>query len=324
MLMEANTINGIINVRKEKGFTSHDVVAKLRGILHTRKIGHTGTLDPMAEGVLPVCIGGATKLCESFTEHNKEYIATLRLGEVYDTQDVTGELLEQREVTVDEAEFITAVKSFIGGYEQIPPMYSAKKVDGKKLYELARKGQTVERKPVFVDIFDIEVLDLVIPNATIRVRCGKGTYIRTLIADIGEKLGCGASMESLTRTEVGDFNIKDSHSLAEIEKAAAENKITDVTIEVEQIFASLKRLDADEKLTKALRNGNVLRVGDFALRNANANANASANANANANAEGCGLADGEKVRIYDCDGKFVAVYEYKKTSDILKAYKMFL
>lgn len=302
-------MDGIINIRKEKDYTSHDVVAKLRGILHTKKIGHTGTLDPMAEGVLPVCIGAATKLCESFTDHDKEYLATLRLGQIYDTLDVTGVMLEQREVMSTKEEFVTAVKSFVGGYNQVPPMYSAKKVDGKKLYELARSGKEIEREPVFVNIYDIKIEEVSLPTAVIRVSCGKGTYIRSLISDIGEKLGCGAVMESLTRTRVGNFELKDSYSLSEVEKAVKEDKITNVILDIETIFSDLKEIRADVEMSKYFRNGNIFNAGDFARR-------------------GMELKkmydDGEKVRVYDHEGRFIAVYEYKKASVILKPYKMFI
>ena len=178
-------MDGILNIYKESGYTSHDVVAKLRGILHTKKIGHTGTLDPMAEGVLPVCVGKATKLCELYSDHDKVYEARMLLGKKYDTLDITGVIQEEHEVTSTVDDLKKAIASFVGGYEQIPPMYSAKKIGGRKLYDIARSGQTVERKPVFVKIYDIELLSAPIPYAVIRVSCGKGTYIRSLIDDIG-------------------------------------------------------------------------------------------------------------------------------------------
>ena len=185
-------MNGIINIYKEKGFTSFDVVAKLRGILKTRKIGHTGTLDPDAEGVLPVCIGKATKICELLTDKTKEYEAVMLLGRTTDTQDVTGETLTQQEVRCSAKEVEKAVLSFAGDYMQVPPMYSALKVDGRKLCDLARAGVNVERAARPVHIFSIEILSIELPRVRMRVCCSKGTYIRTLCQDVGEVLGCGA------------------------------------------------------------------------------------------------------------------------------------
>ena len=185
-------IHGIINVYKEKGFTSHDVVAKLRGIVGQKKIGHTGTLDPDATGVLPVCLGKATKLCDLLTDKNKTYEAVLLLGKTTDTQDITGEVLEEKSTeALTEEKVREAIEGFIGDYEQIPPMYSALKVNGKKLYELAREGKVIERKARPVKILDIQILEIDLPKVRMEVSCSKGTYIRTLCHDIGEKLGCG-------------------------------------------------------------------------------------------------------------------------------------
>ena len=221
-------MNGIINIYKEKGFTSFDVVAKLRGILKTRKIGHTGTLDPDAEGVLPVCVGKATKICELLTDKTKEYEAVMLLGRTTDTQDVTGETLTQQEVRCSAKEVEKAVLPFVGDYMavlpqfrgdilQVPPMYSALKVDGRKLCDLARAGVTVERAARPVHIFSIEILSIELPRVRMRVCCSKGTYIRTLCQDMGEVLGCGACMESLLRTRVGEFALADAIKLSEVE-----------------------------------------------------------------------------------------------------------
>ncbi len=181
-------IHGIINVYKEKGFTSHDVVAKLRGIVGQKKIGHTGTLDPDATGVLPVCLGKATKLCDLLTDKNKTYEAVLLLGKTTDTQDITGEVLEEKSTeALTEEKVREAIEGFIGDYEQIPPMYSALKVNGKKLYELAREGKVIERKARPVKILDIQILEIDLPKVRMEVSCSKGTYIRTLCHDIGEK-----------------------------------------------------------------------------------------------------------------------------------------
>ena len=214
-------VNGIINIYKEVGFTSHDVVAKLRGIVKQKKIGHTGTLDPDATGVLPVCLGNATKLCDMLTDKSKEYEACMLLGVTTDTQDMSGKVLENKQVSCTQEEAREAVLSFIGEYDQIPPMYSAIKVNGKKLYELARNGIEIERKPRRVEISHIEILECSLPEIHFRVSCSKGTYIRALCADIGDKLGCGAAMKSLIRTRVGTFVIEEAWKLSEVEKMVA-------------------------------------------------------------------------------------------------------
>jgi len=206
-------INGIINVYKEKGFTSFDVVAKCRGIFKQKKIGHTGTLDPDAEGVLPLCFGKATKVCDLLTEKNKEYRAVMLLGKVTDTQDISGKVLEEREVAVTETEVREAVMSFLGDIMQVPPMYSALKVNGQKLCDLAREGKTVERKARPVTIYELEILEINLPRVTMRVKCSKGTYIRTLCEDIGAKLGCGACMSSLRRVQAGEFSLDKAYAL---------------------------------------------------------------------------------------------------------------
>ncbi|MDE5951890.1 MAG: tRNA pseudouridine(55) synthase TruB, partial [Acetatifactor sp.] len=210
--------HGIVIVHKEKGFTSHDVVAKMRGICGQKKIGHTGTLDPEATGVLPVCLGNGTRLCDMLTDRDKEYVALLRLGVETDTQDMTGTILARRPVEAGEQQVREAVLSFQGSYLQTPPMYSALKVNGKKLYELAREGKEVERQAREVQIEEIEILDMHLPTLQLRVVCSKGTYIRTLCADIGQKLGCGGAMESLVRTRVGEFSLKDALTLGQLQE----------------------------------------------------------------------------------------------------------
>ncbi len=251
-------INGIINIYKEAGFTSHDVVAKLRGILRQKKIGHTGTLDPQATGVLPVCLGSGTKLCDMLTDKDKEYVAELLLGVVTDTQDVTGSVLCQNPVTVSEDEIRTAVSCFAGEYYQIPPMYSALKVNGKKLYELARAGKEVERAARAVRIDEIEILQISLPVVTMRVVCSKGTYIRTLCYDIGEKLACGGTMKSLKRTRVGSFLLKDAITLAEIEGLCHEERLREVIRPVESCFKECSVLHVREEFRKLLDNGNFI------------------------------------------------------------------
>ena len=201
-------MDGILVIRKEKGYTSHDVVAKLRGILHMKKIGHTGTLDPAAEGVLPVALGRGTRLVELLTEKEKTYEAVLRLGVSTDTQDMTGTILSEKPVTVTEEEVRETVASFVGEQMQVPPMYSALKVGGKKLYELAREGKTIERKPRPVVFYEIRILDMDLPLVRISVTCSKGTYIRALARDIGEALQSGAHLTGLIRTRVGEIKLE--------------------------------------------------------------------------------------------------------------------
>ena len=222
-------MNGVLNVYKEQGFTSHDVVAKLRGILKTKKIGHTGTLDPDAVGVLPVCIGKATKLCDLITDWGKTYEAVMLLGTTTDTLDISGKIVAQSEVNVSEVDVLKACNEFIGEYEQIPPMYSALKHNGQKLYELARKGIEIERKPRTVHINTLRVNDINLSDkqktVTITVDCSKGTYIRSLCDDIGKKLGCGACMMKLTRTRVGEFMLDDTLTLNQISALVLKGEI---------------------------------------------------------------------------------------------------
>ena len=226
-------INGILNIYKEKGYTSHDVVARLRGIVGQKKIGHTGTLDPEAEGVLPVCLGRATKVCDMLTDKDKTYETVLLLGKTTDTQDITGKVLSEHSpddpglpggaVTEKSAE--ECISGFIGAYDQIPPMYSALKVGGKKLYELAREGKTVERKSRRVMIRDIRIKEIKLPRIRMEVDCSKGTYIRTLCHDIGGRLGCGGCMEELLRTRVGRFSLEESLKLDEVEQIVRDGRM---------------------------------------------------------------------------------------------------
>lgn len=256
-------MDGILNVYKEKGYTSHDVVAKLRGILHQKKIGHTGTLDPDAVGVLPVCCGKATKVCELLTDKEKSYRAVCQLGVDTDTQDMSGTVLETRsyeEVTLERLQQV--LESFRGDILQIPPMYSALKVNGKKLYELAREGKTVERKPRPVRIIRLELVetDLTQGRFTLDVTCSKGTYIRTLCHDIGEKLGCLASMESLVRTKVDCFCLEDALSLEQIQELAVqgEDALLPKVHSVDSLFPEYPRVQIREEFARKLANGNPL------------------------------------------------------------------
>ncbi len=295
--------DGIINVYKEKGFTSHDVVAKMRGILKQKKIGHTGTLDPMAEGVLPVCLGKATKLCDMLTDKTKTYEAVLLLGRETDTQDTTGEILAEYPVTADEAQVKEAVLSFFGHYDQIPPMYSALKVDGKKLYELARAGKEVERKARPVEILDIHVDRIELPRVTMTVTCSKGTYIRTLCYDIGRKLGCGGCMESLLRTQVSGFCLKDSLTLTQIEELRDDGTLENHILAVDKMFSEYPALKMKQDFDKLVHNGNSF------YRN---------------QAEGDSRLPDGLIRVYDSRNQFIGVYVPDREKELLKPQKVFL
>ena len=213
--------NGILIIDKPTDWTSHDVVAKLRGILHEKRIGHAGTLDPMATGVLPVFVGRATRAVEFAAEREKEYLAGLRLGQVTDTQDVTGSTLSTAPVSVTREDVEKILAQFRGDIRQIPPMYSAIKIAGKKLYELARRGQEVERQPRPITIYELELLDQLSPtDYTLRVKCSKGTYVRTLCHDIGQALGCGGTLFSLRRTRSAGFALDQAVTLEQVCAAA--------------------------------------------------------------------------------------------------------
>lgn len=299
-------INGIMNIYKESGFTSHDVVAKLRGIVKQKKIGHTGTLDPDAVGVLPVCFGNATKLCDMMTDKSKEYEVCMRLGVTTDTQDMSGKVLDERKVTADEEAVTAAIMSFLGGYEQIPPMYSALKVNGKKLYELARQGKEVERQPRHVDIPYIRMIDISIPYARFVVGCSKGTYIRSLCADIGEKLGCGAAMESLKRTRVGSFRIEDAVTLSEVERLVALGECEKYVVAPDSIFMDYEGVAVKPEAENALLNGNKLFFGQLDFD------------------KHIFFKDGDMLRVYNGKHEFKAVYSFVKNEGCFKPFKMFL
>lgn len=258
--------HGIIIIEKEKGFTSHDVVAKLRGIFKQKKIGHTGTLDPDATGVLPVCLGNATKVCDLLTDKDKTYEAVLRLGITTDTQDITGEIIKEQEVCVSKETVWSAISSFIGEYDQVPPMYSALKVNGKKLYELAREGKIVERKARRVNISEINLLEADEEKGEYRIEvsCSKGTYVRTLCHDIGEKLGCGGVMAELRRTRVGNFRIEEALTLSEVE-AAVKNGDFSVLRDVDSVFLFYPAGCVKKEAEKWLWNGNPLRKDQVVL-----------------------------------------------------------
>ena len=292
-------MQGIIIVNKDRGFTSFDVVAKLRGILKTKKIGHTGTLDPEARGVLVVCVGKATKLVDTLMEHNKTYEAGLLLGQDTDTYDIWGETVATHEVNISEDEARAAVMSFIGSQKQVPPMYSAKKVDGKKLYELAREGKSVERAAVDIEIYDIDITSVALPEVSFLVSCSKGTYIRSLCHDIGEKLGCGGCMSSLLRVKTGDFCLDDAHTLEEIQSFYDEGRIDELLLPIDKVLG-YKKAYVISGFEKKLINGNYLLPSEV---------------------KELDKTDiGEAVCVYHTDGRFAATYIKQKNGYRLDKY----
>ncbi len=299
-------MDGILNIYKEKGYTSHDVVAKLRGILKTKKIGHTGTLDPDAQGVLPVCVGRATKLCDMLTDKDKAYETVMLLGKTTDTQDITGSVLSESELGEDiTAEKVTEViNSFVGEYMQVPPMYSALKVNGKKLYELARSGIEVERKARKVYIHSIEIKDISLPRVTMTVNCSKGTYIRTLCHDIGETLGAGGCMEELLRIKSGQFEINDSIKIDDVKKYVDDGRISDIMKPVDGVFEKYQKCIVKKEYNVLIYNGNK-----FSPQNVLNCTDAK---------------DGEEVRVYDEDNFFIGIYRYNGNEKKYVPVKMFL
>lgn len=325
-------MNGIIVINKGLGFTSHDVVAKMRGICGQKKIGHTGTLDPGATGVLPVCLGSGTKLSDMLMDSNKEYVAELLLGVRTDTQDMTGTVLSdsyrvlsqikpdpaseggiskgacqgsvQQEnpegqllqgattesLPVTEPEVRQACESFLGEYLQVPPMYSALKVNGKKLYELARSGREVERKPRAVSIIEMEILQVCLPVVKLRVVCSKGTYIRTLCADIGERLGVGGTMKSLKRTKAGGFTLGDAITLEELQQYRDHDRLEEVVRPVESVFNGNPQMHVHKDWERLLINGNAILPAQTVEKEV--------------------YAPGRWVCFYGTDGVFAGIYAY--------------
>jgi tRNA pseudouridine55 synthase len=244
-------MNGILNINKSLGMSSFDVVRKIKRIAHTKKVGHTGTLDPEASGVLPICIGGATKFADYIMKDDKVYRATLLLGTVTDTYDREGEVLRTSDDIPGEEEVISAVKSFVGKIKQVPPMYSALKVNGQRLYSLARKGIEIEREARDIEIFSIEIIEINLPSVMFDVKCSKGTYIRSLCYDIGEKLGCGGAMWALVRTSSGFFTIENSVRLEDLD----EENISSCLIPVDKALWNYPAASFEEKYASLLLNG---------------------------------------------------------------------
>lgn len=295
-------LNGILNIYKEKGYTSHDVVAKARRILGQKRIGHTGTLDPEAQGVLPLCLGYATKAVQYITDLNKCYEAEVILGAYTTTEDSTGQIIETFNVDVTQTDIEQTVASFKGSYVQIPPMYSAIKVNGVRLYELARQGITIERPERKVSIYDCEIIEwLSKERFKIRVACSKGTYIRTLCTDIGKKLGCGAYMGELLRTQVGKYQITESITLDILENT--KQKIEEYIYPLEEVFINLRKVKVKHSANSLLLNGNKLYKTHL---------------------EECiDHMPNEKVRVYDYKDQFIAVYNIDQDTQCLSVEKMF-
>ncbi len=286
-------MNGILLIDKEQGWTSNDVVIKLKGILHERRIGHSGTLDPMATGLLVIFVGRATRAVE-FAEHDrKRYLARLRPGIVTDTQDITGNILEQKQVSVSKTELATALDRFRGEQQQIPPMYSAIRVGGKRLYEIARKGGEVQRAPRPITIHELRLLGKDGEDWLLDVSCSKGTYIRTLCHDIGQSLGCGACMSALRRTEAGNFSVDDALRVADVQRLRDEGKIENSLLPVDSLFSREMSCTATESEIRRIYCGSEYPT-----------------------AYGDGV-----YRVYDRDGKFLMLG--RAEAGIMKTIKSF-
>ena len=296
-------INGILNIKKEPGFTSHDVVAKLRGIVKQKKIGHTGTLDPDATGVLPVCLGRATRLCDVIGGWNKTYEAVLLLGKCTDTEDISGKTINESPVEITEEEIRDIILSFIGTYNQIPPMYSAKKVGGKKLYEMAREGIVIERNPCPVRIISMTIHEITLPEIRFSVTCSKGTYIRSLCRDIGEKAGCGGCMKSLIRTEVAGFSLSDALTLSDVEQFRDEGRLMEIIHPIDSVFMDYPAITLFGTAEKLLQNGNPIRLDTIKKAVIPENARI--------------------IRVYDSGSHFIGLYQVDKEEGRIRPYKLF-
>ena len=260
--------SGIVNVYKEQGFTSFDVVAKMRGIYGTKKVGHTGTLDPMAEGVLLVCVGRATKLSDILTSGDKCYHAVMQLGISTDTEDISGEVLDSRDISsgdydLSDEHIEEVIAGFRGKQKQVPPMYSAIKVKGKKLYEYARQGIEIERAPRDIEIYSLEITRIDIPYIEIDIKCSKGTYIRSLIRDVGEKLGTLATMTKLIRTEVGTHTVSEAYKLSDLQALKEEGRLDEAIISIDDYMSDVPGVIIKPESEKLLMNGNKLGLHNF-------------------------------------------------------------
>jgi len=330
-------LNGVINVYKEKGYTSHDVVAKMRGIFRQKKIGHTGTLDPDAEGVLPVCLGNATRLSDYLTDKTKCYRAVLLLGVTTDTQDSSGQVLSERPVDCTEEALRETAAAFLGPQLQVPPMYSALKVNGKKLVDLARRGIEVERKPRPVEILELTVEEVTLPRAVLTVRCSKGTYIRTLCHDIGERLGTGGCMESLLRLSTGGFSLENAHRLKELEEAVQAGEPERYLLPTDACLKEYPALSGTAEADRFLLNGNpvsaeLLEELDSAaapnLQSEEPRPEERSAAEPQTEERQTAEPRPEACRVYDSRGRFIGLYRFEEGNenrpDRYRPVKLFL
>ena len=252
-----DTVSGVLIINKHAGVTSHRIISSCRKLYDTPRVGHTGTLDPMATGVLPILLGRAVKASDYVMAHDKEYVAEMRLGITTDTEDITGEVLTSCDTLPSEEEVVNAVKAFVGKIEQIPPMYSAIKVGGRKLVDIAREGGEVERQPREVEVYSIDCERETDDTYKLRVNCSKGTYIRTLCADIGKKLGCGAAMASLVRTRTGKYTLDDCVTVEDLDNMTFEERLT-LPKPVETLFTDLDAVSVNDFYAKLVRGGTPL------------------------------------------------------------------
>ena len=292
--------SGILVMDKPQGFTSFDVIGKLRGILKMKKLGHTGTLDPMATGVLPVLIGTAARACDILPDERKSYEAAFQLGTVTDTQDSTGTVLETRAFSVTKEALAAVLPAFTGLIRQIPPMYSAVQIGGKRLYELARAGKEIDRPARTVQVDSIRLLRFDPESGTgvLAVDCGKGTYVRTLIHDIGQTLGCGACMTALTRTAAGGFPLSAAHTFEEVQRAADADALSALIIPTDCLFSALPELRLSAAQSRMYANGVRLMLSRLQLPDS-----------------------AERLRVYAEDGRFFGLAEPDHDSGVLRVYK---
>ncbi len=295
--------NGVVNVYKEQGFTSFDVVAKMRGIFRQKKIGHTGTLDPMAEGVLLVCLGKAAKLSELMLTKEKEYDGVLKLGVRTDTDDITGNVLETAEVSVSEDDIRSCIDSFVGKQLQVPPIYSAIKKDGKKLYEYARAGQEIIPDPREIEVYELRITEIALPTVSFHVKCSKGTYIRSLCRDIGEKLGCHGTMQGLVRTETCGFTADKALRLSELSQLKEEERLDEAVMPLDTLLGNVPAACANEPGEKLLINGNKLSSEMLSGYESMDK-----------------LMDSDYIRVYLND-EIKALYRYDKAAQCFKCFK---
>lgn len=292
-------MNGLVILNKPKGCSSHKMVGMARRLFGMKKIGHTGTLDPAATGVLPLLLGKATRASELITAKNKRYTAEILLGTVTDSLDLDGKIIAQNNVNVTEEQIKTVISSFVGEIEQLPPMYSAISVGGQRLYDLARQGIEIEREKRKITVYEINILKIELPKVTIDVSCSKGTYIRTLGADIGEALGCGACLSGLCRTQSGELKIENAFTPEELEIMAKENRLMEAVIPIDKMFTEYGEIALDKVRADRVKNGVPIYFNEKPL--------------------------GESYRVYDEEGEFIALAKTQIIEDrkCLKTFKAF-